>query len=283
MKNKTAIYPSNYLELEQAKQSSPYLTAISGDFMSFFNLSHIWVSKYFFNGCYMDLTNDLEWKNIMVSNNFYKNYINIFLKPLSENQASKNSLHLLWQTEPASPDPLIAKTKEYGIISHFNLMFIHNDHIENYGFGSPDKIEYLNKILQNKAEVELFCLYLREKLYSHINSNSVALGFSEEKFLPPPLKSKYSHSPIPDSFTFSCNSYHAKITRREVQCVSLIAQGYSQKEIGRILGISPRTVEFHLTQIRLKFNNPSKLELLMKFNASPLALIDPFLLMNSSD
>jgi len=279
MKTTLSDHPSNFLELEQAKQMSSFLTSIGGDFMNSFNLSHIWVSRYFFDGRYIDLTNDIKWKDIMVKNNFYRDYIQLFLEPLSNKSVSKNNLCISWQAIKASSDKLIAKTNEYGIISGFNLLFIHEDHIENYGFGSPLEI---NKILFDQAEVELFSLYLREKIDHLIASNPLALGFSGEEFTRPSLKNKYFHSPIPQSFTFTCNSMTAKVTQREVQCLALMAQGLSQKEIARILGVSPRTIEFHFTQIKIKFNYPSKLELLLRFKASPLSRIDPFLLINST-
>lgn len=44
----------------------------------------------------------------------------------------------------------------------------------------------------------------------------------------------------------------AELTRRELQVAALIADGASNKEAGRRLGISPRTVELHRAHIMEK-------------------------------
>jgi len=44
----------------------------------------------------------------------------------------------------------------------------------------------------------------------------------------------------------------AELTRRELQVAQLIADGASNKEAGRRLGISPRTVELHRAHIMEK-------------------------------
>lgn len=43
-----------------------------------------------------------------------------------------------------------------------------------------------------------------------------------------------------------------KLSRREEEVLSLVASGYTNKEIGRCFGVSPRTVEAHRAHIREK-------------------------------
>jgi len=45
---------------------------------------------------------------------------------------------------------------------------------------------------------------------------------------------------------------HTELTRREMEVAALIADGASNKEAGRRLGISPRTVELHRAHIMQK-------------------------------
>ena len=54
------------------------------------------------------------------------------------------------------------------------------------------------------------------------------------------------------------------LTRREDEVLRLIARGSCNKAIAATVGISPRTVKFHMTNLLLKFGVASRLELLVK-------------------
>ena len=45
-----------------------------------------------------------------------------------------------------------------------------------------------------------------------------------------------------------------KFTSREQQIIACLMEGFSNKEIGQMLGISPRTVKFHVANILQKFS-----------------------------
>jgi DNA-binding CsgD family transcriptional regulator len=51
------------------------------------------------------------------------------------------------------------------------------------------------------------------------------------------------------------------ITSRELECLSLTAQGYTMKYTARKLEISPRTVELHLRNIKDRYGLTSKNQL----------------------
>lgn len=55
------------------------------------------------------------------------------------------------------------------------------------------------------------------------------------------------------------------LSPREIECVRMMLLGYSASEIGTLLKLSKRTVEFYLENIKLKANCFSKLELFEKF------------------
>ena len=48
------------------------------------------------------------------------------------------------------------------------------------------------------------------------------------------------------------------LTARQLQVVGLIAQGCSNDEVGRRLGISPRTAKAHCDALRLKLGVPRR-------------------------
>ena len=55
-----------------------------------------------------------------------------------------------------------------------------------------------------------------------------------------------------------------KLSRRELEVVHLLLQGNSNKLIALALGISDRTVEFHLKNVYAKYQVSSRMELVLK-------------------
>lgn len=55
-----------------------------------------------------------------------------------------------------------------------------------------------------------------------------------------------------------------KISRREFECLYYLVRGKTMKGIAREMGGSPRTVEEHINQLKLKLNCTTKYELLDK-------------------
>ena len=50
----------------------------------------------------------------------------------------------------------------------------------------------------------------------------------------------------------------SSITARQRQVIQLIAEGRSNEEVGRVLGISPRTAKAHCDTLRLKLGVPRR-------------------------
>lgn len=59
-----------------------------------------------------------------------------------------------------------------------------------------------------------------------------------------------------------------KLSRRELEVIQLLLQGKSNKLIALALGISDRTVEFHLKNVYAKFQVSSRMELVLKLGNS---------------
>lgn len=52
-----------------------------------------------------------------------------------------------------------------------------------------------------------------------------------------------------------------KLTTRQIECVALIAQGKTDKEIARILGLSPETVSEHVADACRRYNVSRRIQL----------------------
>jgi DNA-binding CsgD family transcriptional regulator len=61
----------------------------------------------------------------------------------------------------------------------------------------------------------------------------------------------------------------ASLSRRENDVVDLLLQGMSNKQIALALGVSERTVEFHLKNVFVKLQVASRVELILKLGRTP--------------
>jgi DNA-binding CsgD family transcriptional regulator len=55
------------------------------------------------------------------------------------------------------------------------------------------------------------------------------------------------------------------LSKREAECLEGLALGKSMKEIGKLLDLSPRTIEFYLNNIKDKTGIRSKEEIIVNF------------------
>lgn len=273
MLNASEITNLNKRELEQARTFESTLSSAMQSFLSAYNLSHVWHSKYYFDGQYIDVSNDIVWKEIMVGREFYKDFINFISHSIPMNGSS--IVTTSWASAGNKNQSFMDCIYQYGLKSGFNLILLHGDHIESYGFAGKNEIDLLTSGRLRQNDLEMICLYLKEIFHANKQFKNLVHGSTGEKFNIRKSLPFYQNTPIPTNFFFSCNNCHDKLSRQELLCLSYLTRGYGQKEIASILKIAPRTVEFHFKQIKDKFNNPPKSKLVTSFNNSLLRQIDP--------
>ncbi|MBN2261064.1 MAG: response regulator transcription factor [Clostridiales bacterium] len=61
------------------------------------------------------------------------------------------------------------------------------------------------------------------------------------------------------------------LTSREFECLKLLARGHSFKTAASAMNISPKTIEFHLNNVKHKLRVYSKAKLIELFYQSELA------------
>lgn len=60
------------------------------------------------------------------------------------------------------------------------------------------------------------------------------------------------------------DSLKVQLSRRERECLSLLLKGNSAKQTGRILNLSPRTIESYIETVKRKFDCRTKIEMISK-------------------
>ncbi|MBX9586086.1 MAG: helix-turn-helix transcriptional regulator [Gammaproteobacteria bacterium] len=59
-----------------------------------------------------------------------------------------------------------------------------------------------------------------------------------------------------------------KLSKRERECIAYMMLGMSAKQIGKCLRLSPRTVEYYIYNIKVKYKCRTKTEVIVKtFNS----------------
>lgn len=118
-----------------------------------------------------------------------------------------------------------------------------------------DKAESLIK----KADAERFLLLLRESEEETL----IDLEKIRNKFIEATSISRYFINQNLDTF----------LTKREAECLYYLSKADSAKKIGKILNLSPRTVETYLMKVKEKLNCKTKKELINTLINSDLGRI----------
>jgi DNA-binding CsgD family transcriptional regulator len=266
----------NRQELEFSQALGLKLQELTREFLTLFQLSHAFVGKDYFDGQFFNISSDLPWKKITAECDYHKDFTKKYLSNIKV--TSEKSLLFMWERDSGNPTPVLDHIYSHsGATSGFNILIPKGDHFENYGFASTKPLAEVYNNLPSREAIEMFCLYLQDELLHSPSLNRPAFGYTGQHINP--IQGDDGQIPIPKAFSFTCNQRGVRITRQELLCLGLLARGYDLKDIARLLSISPRTVEFHLNQIKLKCDMPSKSQLLTSFNRSLLGRMDPFRLM----
>jgi LuxR family transcriptional activator of conjugal transfer of Ti plasmids len=83
----------------------------------------------------------------------------------------------------------------------------------------------------------------------------------------------YFHAYVRKALVTQGRASTASLTPRELQCLGWAAQGKSRTDIGQIIGVSPRTIKFHLENAQRKLNVAHTTQAVLR--AALLGLITP--------
>ena len=114
--------------------------------------------------------------------------------------------------------------------------------------------EIASRILNTRDKINDFLLNFSKKLnqqpsISRIKVPQIMLPRFQES---PQTKDELDHYALNQVLENAIAGTSIKLSAREEQCVKLLLLNFSSKEIGEILNLSSRTVEFYLERIRAK-------------------------------
>lgn len=224
-----------------------------------------------YNDCsYFKLSNGYE-------DYFTKHISNIITQDNAFINGYRNTLgsdphFVLWPTNYKIIPTVASLHLHYNIWNGLSINYRTNNYIENFFFAfdlnSGDKSEFY---MQNQQLLIKFCDYFKVMAKDLVNKDDKnILAKYNNEFDISPIKQNIL---IRDEFlekikykkilsNYDSNGTFVQLTARESECVSLLMQGRTIKEISKIISLSPRTVEHYIENAKQKFGIRYKSQLL---------------------
>jgi LuxR family transcriptional regulator len=160
---------------------------------------------------------------------------------------------------------------QFHLDQHFMIMQAQGEKLQGYGFATTKELPDLtNPIINNLYLFRKFISYFHDEAKEIIRQMDLcSVDISEhckghfnlptahfDKLVSPPNLDDFSKA-MNDSKQIVLNS----LTLREKECLRWLLKGMSAAQIGKKVHLSPRTVEFYLTNVKNKLGCSTKQEL----------------------
>lgn len=151
----------------------------------------------------------------------------------------------------------------YNMVSHFDC---HDNYIENWGFAcSRYDTDIINFYINHQSDLRNFFLYFKFTI-----KDIIAFGEKNNIFYKNIISDRAAIFPeISDRKLFKLPKMQLVhkgktiiLPAKQFECIHLYSLGFSMKEIAHKLAISFKTVEYHITQTKLKFGCNFKTEII---------------------
>lgn len=246
----TIIDNKNAFEYNKAINTN--IKSICQPFMSSLGASLIAYHRIYFNdGQSVSVATDHEilkdyFDYVKDKGLFFQEYI----KKIPENKFH----YFLWPNKVENK--LQGIIHQIGIWNGFNIYLKQKDYVENFVFaGKLDNNEMQNNCINNIEFANSFVGYFKNKASEfiyNVNKEKMAYFNCQNLSFYEPDKNFSFSSLKTKSVPFFLNDQKIELTSREALVLSFTNFGHSDKEIASILGISNRTVEAHLANIKSK-------------------------------
>lgn len=175
----------------------------------------------------------------------------------------------LW--EEYQPEKFLRESANYfNMHNGITISFQRQDYIECFNMASSiQDCSAINLYFNQLDLIEQFIFYFKAKAEKLINQ-----AYKERFVIPEAMRGNYLEEKTFDEFyqliktNKICMNFRSKeviLSRREYECLLQLAKAKTVKETARILDISPKTVESHLTNAKNKTNCIFKSQLVDMF------------------
>lgn len=192
---------------------------------------------------------------------------------------NKNTLYHLWPQKPPLSDKEFYGSFYSKATNGITVYKKIPDCIEAYAFTGLEKNDStINDIyLFEKNVLERFILFFKSKIFPLVLPNESEISISHKISIPAntPMSKKiksFLKDTRMQTFYIRSDAKDVKLTKRQEDCLYFFSQGKRMKEIGAILGLSEKTIEFYLRRIMKKLHHDTKSKIIVSYkeNREPI-------------
>ncbi|MBY0282059.1 MAG: LuxR C-terminal-related transcriptional regulator [Alphaproteobacteria bacterium] len=232
--------------------------------MDHIGITHFGHIKIFNDSSMLRLANNAEWSKRYFENSYYNDMDLYSLREVPENES-----RVLLLTGHPSTDHCAALCYEYDI---WNALIIYEkfaDYSKFWFFGTQrNNTEIINYYANNVSLFKKYAVYFEERFRDNL------INFSKEDLISTNIEIHPYYSEIEEKNKEFLNKLKLKkyhfmnnicFSAREAECMHYLSCGKTVKEIGNLLGLSPRTVESHIVKVKNKIGCNSKSQIIKLF------------------
>ncbi len=245
------------------------LNTICQPLFSTTDITYFTHSIHFKDGAISTLTTCPAWTEHFFKEKYYNGLYVV------QNNISSKTRYMLWSVLPPS-QALNDSSQYFDIDNGITILEFEKECCHCYLFATRrDNIQIANFYLNNLDVLERFILYykdrakkiielaIKNKIVTVNNLNLDDRNLVHHKITDEQKKVYLEKTPI-QNYYVSLDNKTIALSRREMDCIKLIAQGKSSTETAALLSISFRTVEKHIENVKLKLDCHKKSELISK-------------------
>lgn len=223
-----------------------------------FGITHFGNIRFFKNNTAHRIANNISWTNIFFENKFYNAIDLDYFQNLTMNHSYYRVLF---------GEPLTKHDKALYEFGLWNFLLIYKKspaHLDYWFFsGKPNDCKVIDFYLNNLQNLNDFI-----SLFEISNQDIFSVANKRNTYSPEGNSGIFSAQSSIKSLIISTENIETNKTfidvsfsQREQDCLFYISKGRSMKETAAYLGISPRTVETHINNMKKKtgYNSRSKL------------------------
>ncbi len=220
-----------------------------------------------------------DWLKFSLEEQMFDDTEHVYLCSLAKKYQKR---YALWSNLKLDKTFLLSQYQQFDVWNGLTINEIESEAFNTYSFAtSCGQVKLDEFYINNMPLFERFIVYFKQKLSSILDENHEKYLFSatpldesveirhEDDQLHLEVDNFLKQTEL-DKFTVKVNQGLVQISKREFQCLQLLSQGKSVKEIGAALEISPRTVETYVNFLKNKTGLVYKNELIAFFQESPL-------------